>query len=98
MGCLEDSTMQPQLNNLKERAVAIIAQTGNLDELEALRVRFLGRKGELTALLQGLPQLAEDERRPIGVLANQVKEQITHAIELRKKDLETDRFATLAET
>lgn len=90
--------MQPQLNNLKERALAIIAQAASLDELETLRVRFLGRKGELTTLLQGLPGLSEDERRPMGVLANQVKEQITHVIEMRKKDLETDRHTTLVET
>lgn len=90
--------MQPQLNNLKERALAIIAQTAGLDELETLRVRFLGRKGELTTLLQGLPALPEDERRSMGVLANQVKEQITRAIEMRQHDLETDRYATLAET
>ncbi len=90
--------MQVQLNNLKERSLARIHQAESREDIEGLRVKILGRKGELTILLQGLPGLGDDERRSMGVLANQVKDQITHAIEARKRELLADRFSNLAET
>ena len=49
-------------------------------DLEALRVRYLGKKGELTAVLRGMAGLSPDERPVVGQLANKVRAEIENAI------------------
>jgi phenylalanyl-tRNA synthetase alpha chain len=65
--------MQDRLKALAEAAQRDIAQARDSAQVEALRVRFLGKKGELSAVLGGMGKLAPDERRALGETANSVK-------------------------
>ncbi|NPA24433.1 MAG: phenylalanine--tRNA ligase subunit alpha [Deltaproteobacteria bacterium] len=73
--------METRLKGLLGETRDLIAKVSSLDELEALRVRVLGRKGQLTALLKGLAELPREQKPVIGKLANQVKEDILAALE-----------------
>ena len=71
--------MKEALEALKEKAQKAIEEANLLEELETLRIRYLGKKGELTALLKGMGSLSAEERPHMGALANEVKEFIqTH--------------------
>lgn len=76
--------MQDRLLNLKNQHLAIIGQTESLIELEALRVRLLGRKGELTEILKQIPQLKTEAKITVGRLANEVKTALEQAFKNQK--------------
>lgn len=78
--------MKEKLIMLKQRVLQDLAQSQNLDELNELRVKFLGKKGELTQILKGLTGLSPDERPAIGKLANEIKEEIE--LEFSRKNYE----------
>ena len=59
----------------------------SLQEIEALRVKYLGKKGELTAILKQMGSLSAEERPVMGQLANAVRAQIEEVIEKRAKEL-----------
>ena len=82
--------MKEKLEQIREAAKAQLADA-NAD-LEAIRIRFLGKKGELTGVLRGMGQLSAEERPKIGQLANEVREYIENAIAERA---EADRRAAL---
>jgi phenylalanyl-tRNA synthetase alpha chain len=72
--------------------------SASADELEALRIQYLGQKGEITQQLQSLGKMAPDERKARGAKLNVVKTQLTEAINARKAALETAELnAKLAE-
>jgi phenylalanyl-tRNA synthetase alpha chain len=66
----------PDLDQLRAEAEAAIAEAGSSAELEDLRVRYLGRKAELTQALRSVGQLPPEERGPAGKAANQVKQAL----------------------
>ncbi|HHW04118.1 MAG TPA: phenylalanine--tRNA ligase subunit alpha [Thermoanaerobacterales bacterium] len=68
--------MREELILLKQRALQNLAQSQNLDDLNELRVKFLGKKGELTQILRGMAGLSPEERPTIGKLANEIKEDL----------------------
>ncbi len=59
-----------------------------LKTLDDIRVRFLGKKGELTSVLRGMGALSADERPIIGALANEVRADIENAISTKKENAE----------
>ncbi|WP_425353127.1 phenylalanine--tRNA ligase subunit alpha [Abyssogena phaseoliformis symbiont] len=71
-----------------DRAKTSIAKTQNLQELEDLRVSFLGKKGELTALLKGLGKLSKEKRPKMGEAINQAKVSIQALLTDKKNHLE----------
>ena len=73
--------MEQMLKQLREESLAAIREAGALDALEALRVKYLGKKGELTAVLKQMGKLSAEERPVMGQLANQIREELTEAIE-----------------
>lgn len=75
------------------RAAAIAELSAPDADLEALRIRFLGKKGELTAVLRGMGQLTAEERPVVGQLANEVREYIENAI---AEKAEAQKSAALA--
>ncbi|MCR5833209.1 MAG: phenylalanine--tRNA ligase subunit alpha [Selenomonadaceae bacterium] len=87
--------MEQQIQELRERANdAIKNSASTLKELDEVRVKFLGKKGELTALLRGMNQLTADERPKVGKLVNEARAEIEQLIaeknsELKAKELET---------
>ncbi|MDO8504081.1 MAG: phenylalanine--tRNA ligase subunit alpha [bacterium] len=72
--------MEERIQNLRNEALAQIIGAQNLDELESLRVVYLGRKGELNKILQELPHLPENKKAVIGRLINDAKSAIEEAL------------------
>lgn len=68
--------MKEQLKNIEEKAQAVISSVTDLKSLEELRVSFLGKKGELTAILKQMGKLSAEERPAMGQLANQVRARV----------------------
>ena len=88
--------MREQLNNIKLEAEKRLNQAGSLAELESIRLQYLGKKGELTAVLRGMGQLTPEERPQIGQLANEVRSFIEKILEAKTKSLqEKDRLSRL---
>ncbi len=73
--------MKDKLEQIKINAVNALNSLSDEKELEALRVQFLGKKGELTAILKGMGALSPEERPIIGQLANKVRAEIETAID-----------------
>ena len=81
------SLMKEQLNNIKVLAEKELSSVQSLTELENLKVKYLGKKGELTAVLRGMGALSVEERPVIGVLANEVREFLESEISKTKNAL-----------
>ena len=79
--------MKEKLSKIKENAVNELKQTASKEVLEQIRVKYLGKKGELTSILKGMKDLSNEERPIIGKLANEVRENIETLIEKAALDL-----------
>jgi len=86
----ENNLMKEQISNIRTAAEAELAQVSAPDALEALRVKYLGKKGELTAVLKGMGGLSAEERPVVGALANEVREFLEEHIETRRSALESE--------
>ena len=73
--------MKQQLEAIRAGALEAIAGTQNAAELDALRVKYLGKKGELTAVLKQMGKLSPEERPVMGQIANEVRASLESAIE-----------------
>lgn len=80
--------MKQQLESIEKAALAAFTAAADPTELEALRVKFLGKKGELTAVLKQMGSLSPEERPVMGSLANQVRARIEQDLEEKKQKLE----------
>ena len=79
--------MQEKLLNLQEAALNEIKATSNIEAVESLRVKYLGKKGEITASLKEMGKLSAEERPVIGQVANKVRESIEGSISSKKEEL-----------
>ncbi len=79
--------MKEQLAKIKEEALAAIQETNAAGNLDAVRVKYLGKKGELTAVLKQMGKLPAEERPAIGQIANEVRAALTDAITAQNKVL-----------
>ena len=79
--------MKQQLENIRLTALQAIGETGLPEELEAMRVKYLGKKGELTAVLKQMGSLSAEERPVFGQMANEVRAVLERAIEERSSVL-----------
>ena len=73
--------MKEQLEAIRKQALEAVAGTQAGSELEAVRVQYLGKKGELTAVLKQMGKLSPEERPVMGQLANEVRAELEKAIE-----------------
>ena len=80
-------SMKEALKRIEQTAVAALEGCNDRKELENLRVRFLGKKGELTAILKQMGSLSAEERPVIGQLANEVRAGIEAELEKRIGEL-----------
>lgn len=71
------------LQQIRQQAVDALAQAGDLKALDDLRVKYLGKKGELTAILKQMGKLSAEERPKVGQLANEVRSGIEALVEER---------------
>lgn len=85
---MSTSPIQTQLTELEKEAIQAITQTVNLDNLEQLRIQYLGKKGELSQVLRGMGKLSPEERPQVGALANEVKEAIQGNLDNQKTALQ----------
>ncbi|MEG1874416.1 MAG: phenylalanine--tRNA ligase subunit alpha [Angelakisella sp.] len=79
--------MKSALEAVKAAAIEQLSKAADLKELEELRVKFLGKKGELTALLKQMGQLSAEERPIMGQLVNQLKETLENELTQRQQAL-----------
>ncbi len=79
--------MKELMQKLRESSVKEILDCDSTERLEAMRVRYLGKKGELTAILRQMGSLSAEERPAMGQLANQLRSEIEEAIEKRREEL-----------
>ncbi len=73
--------MKQQLDNIKAGALVAIKDVKTAKELEDIRIKYLGKKGELTSILRGMGALSKDDRPIIGKIANDVREAIEEALD-----------------
>ncbi len=79
--------MKELMQSLRETALRAISETVDMDALENQRVRYLGKKGELTAILRQMGSLSAEERPVMGQLANQVRAEIEKSLDERRAEL-----------
>ena len=85
--------MKEQLEAIRKSALDAVAETRTAADLEAVRVRYLGKKGELTAVLKQMGKLSPEERPVMGQLANDVRAALETAIESRSDALAQETMA-----
>ena len=76
------------LEDILSTALSAVASAGDAPALDDVRVKYLGKKGELTGLLKGLGKLSPEERPAAGAEINTAKEALQEAISARKADLD----------
>ena len=88
--------MKEQLLEILEKAKSDIKSAEILNQVEDFRIKYLGKKGELTTLLREMGKLSKEERPVIGKLANEVRSSIEGILEENKKVIkEKEKMARL---
>ena len=80
--------MKERLEQIKAEAVARIQEADVPEKLNDVRVKFLGKKGELTAVLKGMKDVAPEERPKVGQLVNDTRAAIEELLEESKTRME----------
>ena len=79
--------MKEQLELIRQQAISALQKADTPAQLEDLRVKLLGKKGELTAVLKQMGKLSPEERPVMGQIANSVRAEIEELLEKRKADI-----------
>lgn len=90
--------LESQLDAIRQEAQAAIAVTETLDQLEQLRVKYLGKKGPIPQVLGGMGKLDPAERPRIGARANEVKEAIQGDLDRKRTALQTAQIQARLES
>jgi len=90
--------MKAQLEQIKAEALEAIAKASSAQELENVRVSYLGKKSPLTAALKNMGSLSPEERPVMGALANSVREEITLSLESAKAEIGKKELAKKLES
>ncbi len=88
--------MKDKLLEIKNSALTALASSDC--DIEDIRIRYLGKKGELTAVLRGMGQLSAEERPVIGQLANDIRTSIENAISEKKTEQEAKKLQAQLES
>jgi len=80
--------IETELATLKAEATKAIASADTLEQLEQLRVNYLGKKGQLSVVLRGMGKLTAEDRPRIGAIANDVKELLQDNLEQKRSSLQ----------
>lgn len=86
------NTLETQLEDLQQSALAAITDAADLDALEQLRVAYLGKKGQLSQMLGGMGKLDPSDRPKVGKLTNEVKAAIQTALDTAREALQVARI------
>lgn len=79
--------LETELAALKKDAIKAIASADSLEQLEQLRVSYLGKKGQLSVVLRGMGKLTAEDRPRIGAIANEVKELLQDNLEQKRSSM-----------
>ena len=82
--------MKEKLKQIRTAALEQLDAADSTEKLEQLRVKFLGKKGELTAVLRGMGALSPEERPAIGQIANEIRESVENMIAEKKEKLSAE--------
>ncbi len=82
--------MKQQLENIRQLSLEQIAAAKTPAEIDDIRVRVLGKKGEVTAILKQMGKLSAEERPVMGALANEVREVVEKAIEEKLEEIKKE--------
>jgi phenylalanyl-tRNA synthetase alpha chain len=82
--------MKEELLKIREEALKQIKESANLDALNDIRVSVLGKKGQLTAILKGMKNVAPEDRPKVGQLVNETRAAIEEQMQARKEALEKE--------
>lgn len=82
------NNIQEKVQNIITEAVSKINESDTLDKLNEVRVAYLGKKGELTAVLKGMKEVAPEDRPKVGQWVNEAREKIETTLEETKTTLE----------
>ena len=84
--------MKEQIKQIEENALQEIKSAKDLKELNDQRVKYLGKKGELTVVLRGMGSLSPEERPVIGSLVNQVRDELEKEIQGKEAELKREEL------
>ena len=73
--------MRAKLEEIKSKALASIESSDSLDKLNDVRVNILGKKGELTAVLKSMKDVAPEDRPKVGQMVNDTRKEIEDKME-----------------
>ncbi len=82
--------MREKLNKIRELVLEDIVNIIGLEELESLRIKYLGKKGELTSVLREMGKLSAEERPVIGQLANEIRNEIEETLSTFREKLKKE--------
>ena len=82
--------MKEKLKQIRTAALEQLDAADSTEKLEQLRVKFLGKKGELTAVLRGMGALSPEERPAVGQIANEIREAVEKMIADKKEKLSAE--------
>ncbi len=86
-----------KIEDLKEKALGELAETGDAKEIEAWRVRYLGKKSRLNDILRGLSCLPLDERKEAGAAANRLKAELEKSLSRKEQALNRKQIESTGE-
>jgi phenylalanyl-tRNA synthetase alpha chain len=86
--------MVERIEEIRKEATDAIGSAASTAELDELRVRYLGRKAELTQILRGIADLPKDERGPVGKAGNEARRELERLLESRGAELDATELGT----
>ena len=78
--------MKEKLEQIKISVTEALKAAEDLNSLEDIRIKYMGKKGELTAVLKGMGQLSPEERPVIGALANEIRQTLEKEIDEKQAE------------
>ncbi len=90
--------MKEQIENIRESAKKDIQESQTIQELAEIKVKYSGKKGELTTLLKAMGGLSKEERPVIGALVNSVRDELEEIIRNKEKEIQKKEIIKKLET
>ena len=82
--------MKEKIEEIRKSAKEKLKEIKDMQELQSLRVKYLGKKGELTSILKGLGALSAEERPKIGSIVNELRDEIEKSIDAAEKTIKSE--------
>ena len=89
---LKEKVMKEKLDEILKNGLEEIEKCTDLKALDAVRVRFLGKQGELTAILRNMKEIPPEERKNVGMKANTIREKLENALSEKTNKMEEEKL------